>query len=75
MSAEDCVFDINLPAVTQKLTNNLKRQCIALGGDMVIAISFDFVEAYAVGIGIGEFKRFKAVAHGTAVRFIGNNGQ
>jgi len=34
---------------------------------LVVGVDIQFIETYNVGIGVGEFKKFRMIAYGTAM--------
>jgi hypothetical protein len=67
MSSVECVLDIKVPKAKGELLDDLKAEAVQLGGNAVVGVNIEFVETYAATIGVGDFKKFKMVAYGTAV--------
>ena len=67
MSSVECVFDVKIPKAESELLYDLKRCAYDLGANAVVGVNIQFIETYNVGIGIGEFKKFKMIAYGTAM--------
>jgi len=67
MSSVECAFDVKIPKAESELLYDLKRCAFELGANAVVGVNIQFIETYNVGIGVGEFKRFKMIAYGTAM--------
>jgi uncharacterized protein YbjQ (UPF0145 family) len=67
MSSVECVFEVKIPKAESELLYDLKRRAFDLGANAVVGVNIQFIETYNVGIGVGEFKKFRMIAYGTAM--------
>lgn len=67
VSTVESSFDAKLVEKQDELVLGLKAECHAAGGNAVVGVTFNIVETYSASIGVGNFKKFKIVAYGTAV--------
>ncbi len=65
---QDSSFDVKLEGNKEALLTDLREQAYAIDADAVVAITFTVTESYSASIGAGNFKLFKLVAYGTAVK-------
>lgn len=50
-----------------ELMLSLRESAYNEGANAVVRINFNIIETYNTSIGVGEFKKFKMIAYGTAV--------
>ena len=67
ISTVDSVLDAKLIEKQDELILGLKREAYLVGANAVVGVSINIVETYSASAGVGNFKKFKIVAYGTAV--------
>jgi uncharacterized protein YbjQ (UPF0145 family) len=67
VAAVESALDAKIVEKHEELVRALKAEAHSVGGNAVVGVTFNVVETYAATIGVGELKRFKMVAFGTAV--------
>ncbi len=67
MSTVECALDVKVPKAKGELLDDLKHQAYELGANAVVGIDIKFVETYNATIGVGELKKFRMIAYGTAI--------
>lgn len=68
MAAVDCAFDVKMLENKDTLLAELRSAAYSVGANAVVGVVFNTVESYSASIGVGNFKTFKLIAYGTAVR-------
>lgn len=63
----ESALDAKIAEKHDELLHALKVQAHLVGANAVVGVTFNVVETYAASIGVGEFKKFKMMAFGTAV--------
>jgi uncharacterized protein YbjQ (UPF0145 family) len=67
IASADCSFDVNISKFQDELMLSLRESAYNEGANAVVGINFNIIETYNTSIGVGEFKKFKMIAYGTAV--------